>query len=424
MKLSYIAILALSSLCAITIYGQTPAKDAATERSPAGTTEKSPAEATEPVEITKIKVARDATEVRKVTNTVSFSVKSNYKPGTVLDFSLTAMMEILSETETKRRTVTNVSSEIKDKKFTDKISPKLTLPPGRYYLSVTPSPIQKNKSISFSRDDQLRLGASKFVIIGTVAERLEFMQKEYQTASGYLADLDTVYKEFQKLLDKSKEDKKPPADDAAFQQWQKKALGKVKDIDKEIAVLMRDQGNLTFYTQSFSTLHDLTGLLRSQLEQFNEAVIMANKNKETSFPFAINSKVPRLLPNISAFLTKETLLDLDWFYYALVEDLVVAYEAVKDSPDAVKEWQTQEAVCDDYCAKSDSFIAGFKPTVADIWKKHIGKVNESKKVAVELKGAYSKKINGDKSEALTKKTEGLTKNIGEILYGLRDELKK
>jgi hypothetical protein len=398
-------ILALSSLCAATIYGQTAAKDAATE----------------PTEITQIKVTRDPIGDRKVTNTVSFNVKSSYKPATILDFSLTAVMEILSGQKPVQ--VTKESSEIKEKKFTAKISPKLTLPPGRYYLTVLPSSNQKNK-ISLSNDDQLRLSASKYLAIGTIAERLEFMQQEYQTASGYVEDLNVVYNEFQKIIDKSKEDKKPPADDAAFQQWQKKATAKVAAIDKEIAVLMRNQGYLTFYTNSFSTLHDLTALLRTQLEQFSKAVILANKNKETNFSFTINSKVPGLISNIRTFLTKETLLDLDWFYYALVEDTVVTYETIKDSPDAVKDWSTQEAVCDEYCAKSDSFIAGFKPTAADIWKKHINKVNESRKVSVEIKSAYTKKISGDKSEALTKKLEGLSKNIGEILYSLRDELKK
>ena len=69
-------------------------------------------------------------------------------------------------------------------------------------------------------------------------------------------------------------------------------------------------------------------------------------------------------------------------------------------------------------------ISGFKPPVADIWKKNIGKVGESRKVALEIKNSYSKKINGDKNEALTKKLEELKKNIGEILYTIRMELKK
>ena len=307
MRLLYIAPIVLSSLF---IYGQTAAKETAIE----------------PPEITQIKVARDATGERKVTNTVSFSAKSGFKPATILDFSLTAMMENLSGPQ--NREVTKESAEIKDKKFSDKISPKLTLPPGRYFLAVTPSPLQKNKSISFSRDDQQRLSASKFIIIGTVAERLEFMKQENQTASKYVDDLDNIYKEFQKILDKSKEDKKPPADDITFQKWQKDALGKVTDIDTKIAVLMRNQGYLTFYTQSFSKLHELTAILRSQLEQFSSAVIMANKNKETKFSFTINNKVPRLISDIRTFLTKETLLDLDWFYYALAEDMAVAYETV------------------------------------------------------------------------------------------------
>jgi len=402
MKLSYIAILALSSLCAMTIYGQTSTK--------------SPVGAPEPTEISQIKVARDAASERKVTNTISFNAKSGFKPGTILDFALVAVVETLSGT--KPIQVTKESYEVKDKKFTGKISPKLTLPPGRYYLTVLPS------SRSSSSEDQLRLSASKYLTIGTIAERLEFMQKEYQIASGYLQNLDTVYKELQKILDKSKADKKPPADDAALQKWQKDALAKVNDIDAKIAVQMRNQGYLTFYTLSFSKLHELTALLQSQLKQFSNAVIIANKNKETNFTFTINTRMPRLIADIWAFLTKETLLDLDWFYYAMVEDTVVAYEAVKDSPDALKDWSTQETVCDEYCNKSDSFIAGFKPPVADIWKKHIGKVGESRKVAVEIKGIYGKKIGGDRSEALAKKLGELQKNIGEILYSLRVELNK
>ncbi|HLD36187.1 MAG TPA: hypothetical protein VJC37_05655, partial [Planctomycetota bacterium] len=353
---------------------------------------------------------------------ISFNAKSGYKSGTILDFSLATIVETLSF-GSKPIQVTKESDEIKDKKFSGKISPKLTLPPGRYYLTVLPSSNQKSK-ISFSSDDQQRLSASKYLVIGTIAERLEFMQNEYQSASEYIGDLDNIYKEFQKILDKSKEDKKPPADDVDFQKWQKKATGKVADIDKEIAVLMRNQGYITFYTSSFSTLHELTALLQSQLKQFSSAVITANKNKETNFSFTINAKVPSLVSTIRTLLTKETLLDLDWFYYALVEDTVIAYETIKDSPDASKDWPTQEAICDDYCAKSDTFISGFKPPVADIWKKNIGKVGESRKVALEIKNSYSKKINGDKNEALTKKLEELKKNIGEILYTIRMELKK
>lgn len=407
-------MLALSSLCAVTIYGQTTTKDAAPE--PAGTA------ISEPTEITQIKVSRDATGERRVTNSISFSVKSNYKPTTVLDFALTAVVERLSGT--KNIQVTKESAEIKNRNFIGKISPKLTLPPGRYYLTVLPSPLQNNKGISFSQEDQLRLSASKYVILGTVAERLEFMRKEYQIASGYLQDLDQVYKEFQKFLDKSKDDKKPPADDITFQKWQKDALARVNDIDVKIAFQMRNQGYLTFYTLSFSTLHELTALLQSQLRQFGNAVIMANKNKESGFSFAINSKVPRLIADINAFLTKETLLDLDWFYYALTEDTVVSYETIKDSPDALQDWQTQEATCDDYSRKSDEFIAGFKPLVDAIWKKNIGKIGESQKVIREIKEMYSRKINGDKSDALTKKLEELKKNIGMILSDLRAELNK
>ncbi|MEW6027257.1 MAG: hypothetical protein AB1599_08180 [Planctomycetota bacterium] len=405
MKLSSIAVLALSSLCAIAVYGQTP---------PAKEKETAP----EPAEITQVKVTRDG----KVTSSISFSAKSGYKPTTILDFVLATVVETIAGE--KPIQVTKESSEIKDKKFTDKISPKLTLPPGRYYLAVAPSTLQKNKSISFSRDDQYRLSATKFVYIGTVAERLEFMKQEYQTASKYTDELDNIYKEAQKIIDKSKEDKKPPADDTTFQQWQKKASAKVAEIDREIAVQMRNQAYITFYTNSFSKLHELTALLQNQLERFSSAVISANKNKETTFSFTINSRVPRLVSDIRSFLTKETLLDLDWFYYALVEDTVVAYEAIKDSADPAKEWQAQEAACDDYCGKSDIFIAGFKPPVEAIWKKNIGKVNDSRKVAMEIKSIYTKRINGDRTEALAKKLEELKKSVGEILYALREELKK
>ncbi|MBI5779268.1 MAG: hypothetical protein HZA49_07420 [Planctomycetes bacterium] len=403
MRLLYIAPIVFSSLF---IYGQTPAKEAAME----------------PPEITQVKVARDGTGERKVTSSISFSAKSGFKPATVLDFLLAAIVEDLSGQ--KNLQVAKESAEIKDKKFSDKISPNLTLPPGRYFLSVTPSIIQKNKTLAFSNEDKYRLSASKFVMIGTVAERLEFMKQECQTASKYVDELDTIYKEAKKIIDKSKEEKKPPADDVDFQQWQKKAAVKVAEIDREIAVLMRKQGYITFYTDSFSTLHKLTGLLQPQLKQFSDAVIDANKKKDANFTFTINSQVPRLISDIRVFLTKETLLDLDWFYYALVEDTVEAYNAAKDSPDAAKDWQSQESVCDDYCGKSDIFIAGFKPTLADIWKKHIGKVGDSRKVALEIKGIYGKKINGDKTEALDKKLTELQKNIGELLYSLRADLNK
>jgi len=405
MKFSYLAILALSSLCAVTTYGQTPAKNTVSE----------------PTEITQIKITRDDKGDRKVTNTIAFSVKSGYKPGTILDFSLAAVVETLSGSKSIQ--VAKESDEIKDKKFVGKISPKMILPPGRYYLTILPSSNQKNK-MSFSNEEQLRLSVSKYLVIGTIAERLEFMKKEYQIASGYLQELDAVYKEFQKILDKSKEDKKPPADDSTFQKWQKNSLNKVDDIDAKIAVQMREQAYLTFYTNSFSKLHELTALLQNQLKQFNRTVILANKNKETSFSFTINSQMPRLISDIWSFLTKETLLDLDWIYYALVEDTVVAYETIKDSPDASKDWSAQETICDEYYTKSDNFIAGFKPPVPDIWKKNIGKIGESRKVSSEIKSAYSQNIKGDKGEALAKKLEELKKSIGEIIYTLRDELKK
>ena len=375
-----------------------------------------------PIEISQINVLRDTEGDRKITHSISFSVTSDLKSGISLDFALAAVVEQLSGS--KNIQVTKESAAIKDRKFIGKISPQLVLPPGRYYLSVFPSDIRKGKSMSFSGDGQASMFASKFVVIGTVAERLEFMQNEYLIVLKHIEELDNIYKEFQKILDKSKEDGNPPADDAVFQQWQKSALARIRRIDGDVVAQLRNQGYLTFYTISFSKLHELTALLQSQLKQFSIAVIMANKNKETNFSFTINNRMPRLLSDTKAFLTKETLLNLSWFYYALAEDTVVAYETIKDLPDRLKDWQSQEAVCDGYFMKSDEFIAGFNPLIDDIWKKNVGKVGESQDVVREIKESYRKKISGDKSDALTKRLEKFKKRIGEILYNLRVGLNK
>lgn len=407
-RLTTIAILALSALSATSAYGQA--------RPPA-----EPAKTT-PTEILQVTVGREVSGERKTVNNISFSVQSDLKPATIMDFSLVALFEKLSGHE--KRPVFSESAEIESRKFNQRISPQLKLPPGRYYLAVYPSTIQKNKSIVISGDDQLRMGATKFVVIGTIGERLDFMKKEYQTASGYNDELETIYKEAQKIIDKSKEEKKPPADDNTFQQWQKKSAARVAAIDKDIAVLMQSQGYLTFYTFAFSKLHELTALLRQQLDDLNKSVISANRNKNTLFSFALSSKAPGLVAEIKSFLTKETLFDLGWFYYAIVEDTVVAYETAKDASDPLKEWLVQEAVYDEYSGKSGVFISGFKPPVPEIWKKHSGKITELQKIAREAKELYRKRIDGDRSEKAAQRLEELKKNIGTVLGDLRTELNK
>jgi hypothetical protein len=407
MRLSYIAILALSSLCAVTAYGQ--AKPAEPPKATA-------------TEILQVNVARDAAGERKTTNYIAFTVQSDFKPSTILDFSLVALFEKLSGDE--KRPVFSESSEIESKKFNQRISPQLKLPPGRYYLAVYPSTIQKNKAISVSGDDQLRMGATKFVVIGTIGERLDFMKNEFQTASGYNDELENIYQEMQKITDKSKADNKAPADDNTFQQWQKKSAARVAVIDKDIAVQMQNQGYLTFYTFAFSKLHELTALLRQQLDDLNKSVITANKNKNAPFSFAVSAKAPGLIAEIKSFLTKETIFDLGWFYYALVEDTVLAYETARNASDPLKEWMVQEAVCNGYSEKSSIFMAGFKPPAPVIWKNHSAKIGELQKISREIKEDYRKQIDGDRSDKTVQRLEELKKSIGLVLGDLRTALNK
>ncbi|MDI6788759.1 MAG: hypothetical protein QME51_10350, partial [Planctomycetota bacterium] len=152
------------------------------------------------IEISEIKCSRDTLKGRKVVTSITIKGENRYKPSTIVNFALVTTVETLTENENVE--VTQISSELKGKKFTEIISlNKLALPPGRYYIYAAPSPYQGEGNPMFSQEDTLRLAIYKDFVIGTFEERLEFLRYEYDNVLFYLEELARIYDEMKIIID-------------------------------------------------------------------------------------------------------------------------------------------------------------------------------------------------------------------------------